>query len=88
LLQQEQATSLIQGGWKMIGTLVIGALMGGAVAYLYGDQLRGFLDDKTRTARTRAADTLQSAAEGLHSAKETAKETFESGFGGRERSAR
>jgi hypothetical protein len=69
----------------MIGTFILGALTGGAVAYFYGDQLRGYLDDTSRTARNRVADTMQSAAEGLHSAKEAAKETFETGMGGRER---
>ena len=33
--------------------------------------MKAYLDDKTRSARTRAADTLQSASEGLQGAKET-----------------
>ena len=55
----------------MIGTFIFGALIGGAAVWFYRDQLREYLDDKTRSVRTRAADTLQSASEGLQGAKET-----------------
>ena len=67
----------------MIGTFLMGIIMGGAAVYFYGPQIREYLDDKTRTARTRAADTLQSAAEGLQSAKES----VEGGLGGQKRRA-
>jgi hypothetical protein len=66
----------------MIGTFVMGALMGGAVAYLYGDQLRTYLN--TTDLGRRATKSMQSAAESMQSAKEG----FESGIGGRERPLR
>jgi hypothetical protein len=66
----------------MVTGFIVGALTGGAVAYLYGDQIRGYLDSTSRRVRNRAADTLQSAAEGVQSAKET----FESEIGRRDRS--
>ncbi len=68
----------------MIGTFIFGALMGGAAVWFYRDQLREYLDEQTRSARTRAADTLQSASEGLQSAKET----LEGGLGSKERRIR
>jgi len=68
----------------VIGSFIFGAMIGGAAVWFYRDQLREFLDDKTRVARTRAADTLQSASEGL----QNAKETLEGGLGGKERRIR
>lgn len=55
----------------MIGSLIFGALIGGAAVWFYRDQMKAYLDDKTRSARTRAADTLQAASEGLQGSKET-----------------
>jgi hypothetical protein len=68
----------------VIGTFIFGALIGGATVWLYGDRLREYFDDKTQVARSRAADTLQSAAEGL----QNAKETLEGGLAGKERRIR
>jgi hypothetical protein len=68
----------------VIGSFIFGALIGGAAVWFYRDQLREYLDEKTRTARTRAADTLQSASDSLQSAKET----LEGGLGGKERRIR
>jgi hypothetical protein len=67
----------------MVGTFLMGIIMGGAAVYFYGPQIREFLDDKSRTVRSRAADGLQSAAEGLQSAKES----VEGGLGGQKRRA-
>ena len=67
----------------MIGSFLMGIIMGGAAVYFYGPQMRQYLDEKTRTARSRAADTLQSAAEGLQSAKDT----IEGGVSGQKRRA-
>jgi len=68
----------------VIGSFIFGAIFGGAAVWVYRDQLREYFDDKTRVARSRAADTLQSAAEGLQSAKET----LEGGLAGKERRIR
>lgn len=54
----------------MVRSFLVGAIVGGAVVWLYGREIRQFIDDRTLTARTRAAETLKSAAEGLQSAKE------------------
>ena len=65
----------------MIGSFILGALTGGAIVWFYGRDIREYVDDKTSTVRTRAADTLQSAAEGLQSAKDK----IETGLGGSRR---
>lgn len=65
----------------MIRSFLVGAIVGGATVWFYGPQMRAFFDDKTRNARSRAADTLQAAAEGLHSTAET----LESGLSGERR---
>jgi hypothetical protein len=61
--------------------LIFGALVGAAVMWLYGDQIRQSLDETTRTARAKAADALNAASEGL----QATKETLESGFAGTRR---
>ncbi len=65
----------------MIGSFLFGVILGGAAVWLYGRELRDFIDDRTRTARSRAADTLQAASEGLQSAKDS----IEGGLSGKER---
>jgi hypothetical protein len=65
----------------VIRSFLVGTIVGGAAVWLYGPQMRAFFDDKTRNARSRAADTLQAAAEGLHSTAET----LESGLSGERR---
>lgn len=64
----------------VIGSFVLGAIVGGAAVWLYGPQIRAFVEDRTRTARGRAAGTLQAASEGLQAAKE--KLEGERGIGG------
>jgi membrane protein YqaA with SNARE-associated domain len=58
--------------------LVLGTLLGGAVVWLFGDDIRRTIDRRTQGVRTRAADTLAAAASGL----ETARERIESGLTG------
>lgn len=55
----------------MIGSFLLGAIVGGAAMWYYGPQVRRYVDDTSRSVRTRAADTLQSAAETLQSARQT-----------------
>lgn len=64
----------------MIGTFILGTMVGAAAVWFYGPQIREFLDDRTRTARSRAAHTLQAASEGL----QTAKDRLEGGLTGGE----
>lgn len=62
----------------MIGAFVLGAVVGGTVVWYYGPQVRTYVDETSRSMRSRAADTLQSAAETLQSAKQA----VEPGSGG------
>jgi hypothetical protein len=55
----------------VIGTFIIGAIVGGAAVWYYGPQMRAHLEESTREVRSRAADTLQSAAEGLQSVRQS-----------------
>jgi hypothetical protein len=57
----------------VIGSFVLGAIMGGAAMWFYGREIRDYVGTATRDARTKAADTLHSAAEGLQAAKERAE---------------
>jgi hypothetical protein len=47
----------------MIGGFMIGVLAGAVAMWKYGPRVRGFVDDKTRTARSRAASGLKSVAD-------------------------
>jgi hypothetical protein len=62
----------------VIGSFVIGAIVGGAAMYFYGGQIRDYVDQTTRGAREKAADTLHAAAGGLQSATDTARQRIES----------
>ena len=44
----------------MVGT-IIGALVGGAVVWMWRDQLAARIEEKTRTLRTKAAEGLDAA---------------------------
>jgi hypothetical protein len=57
---------------------VLGTLLGGAVVWLFGENIRRYIDMRTEGVRSRAADTLAAAASGL----ETARERIESGLTG------
>lgn len=55
---------------NVIGSFLLGALLGGAAVWLYGREIRELLDDKTRVARSRLAESLHAAAEGLEAARD------------------
>jgi len=55
---------------RWIRSFVAGMVVGGVLVWIYGREIREYVDDKTRGARTRAAETLGAAAEGLAAAKE------------------
>lgn len=61
----------------MIG-FVLGAIVGGAAMYFYGERIRDYADQTTRGARDRAADTLHAAADSLQAATDTARQRMES----------
>lgn len=54
----------------MIGSFILGAIVGGAAVWYYGPQVRTYVDETSRSVRSRAADTLQTAAETLQSARQ------------------
>jgi hypothetical protein len=47
----------------VIGGFIIGVIAGGVAVWQYGDQLREFVDDKTKTVRHKTADRLIAVAE-------------------------
>lgn len=65
----------------MIASFILGAITGGTIVWFYRRDIRRYVDDKTGAIGARAADTLQSAAEGL----EAAKDKIETGLRGKRR---
>src|SRR6058998_1871306 len=56
---------------ERMGRFILGVIVGAAAVWFYGRDLIDYVDDKTRIARAKAADTLHSAAETLQGARET-----------------
>jgi hypothetical protein len=54
-----------------MGRFILGVIVGAAAVWLYGRDIIDYVDDKTKIARTKAADTLHSAAETLQGNRET-----------------
>jgi len=54
-----------------MGRFLLGMIVGAAAVWFYGRDLIEYVDDKTRIARSKAADTLHSAAETLQGPRET-----------------
>jgi hypothetical protein len=50
---------------------IIGAIAGGMAMWLYGDQIREYLDDMTSGVRERAAAGLEGAADRLQNVAQT-----------------
>ena len=67
----------------MIKSLLVGAIAGGAVMWIYGDRIRDYIDDITMNVRERAAAGLEGAAERL----QTVADTVEDGLSGAARRA-
>lgn len=55
----------------MIKSFLVGAIVGGAVMWLWGGQIRGAVDEATSGVRARAAEGLQGAADTLQSVADT-----------------
>jgi hypothetical protein len=67
-------------------SFVLGTITGGAIMWVWGPQIKRYVDKRTQTARTRVADRLQTTADTLHAAAETVEEGLsrrESSFGSR-----
>ena len=58
----------------MIKSFLTGLIAGGTVVWMFGDQIRGYVDDMTSDLRGQAAASLEGAAERLHSVAETVEE--------------
>ena len=67
----------------VIKSLLVGAIAGGAVMWIYGDRIRDYIDDVTMNVRERAAARLEGAAERL----QTVADTVEDGLSGTARRA-
>jgi hypothetical protein len=50
---------------------IIGAIAGGVAMWLYGDQIREYIDDMTYGVRERAAASLEGAADRLQGVAES-----------------
>jgi hypothetical protein len=58
---------------------IVGALAGGIAVYLWGDQIRSYVEDSTRGFRERTADTLKQAGERMGSMSEKISDTISAG---------
>ena len=57
---------------------IMGAIAGGIAVWVWGDELRKFMEKRTREVRAKAADQLQTVQEATESALDTAKEEISS----------
>ena len=55
----------------MIKSFLVGAIAGGVVMWLWGDQIREAVDEATSGVRTRTAERLQGVADTLQSVADT-----------------
>ena len=58
----------------MIKSFLTGVIAGGAAVWLFGDQIREYVDDVTSDLRGQAAAGLEGAAERLQSVAETVED--------------
>ena len=58
----------------MIKSFVTGLIAGGVAVWMYGDQIRDYVDDVTSDLRGQAAAGLEGAAERLQSVAETVED--------------
>jgi len=58
----------------VIKSLLFGAIVGGAVVWIYGNRIREYIDDVTMNVRERAATRLEGAAERLQGVADTVEE--------------
>jgi|Tabmets5t2r1_1033131.scaffolds.fasta_scaffold326585_1 hypothetical protein len=58
---------------------IVGALAGGIAVYLWGDQIKSYMEESTRGVRTRAADSLKHAGDVMGSASEKIGDTISAG---------
>ena len=67
----------------MMSRFLLGAIVGAIAVWVWGEELRRFANDKSRTARLRAADTLQTmqstAEDLLDTAKDQVSSTLQAG---------
>ena len=64
-------------------SFILGAVVGGAIVWVWGREIREFVDERTLGMRRALAARLQGAADGLQATVDklqTAKQTLESGL--------
>jgi len=59
---------------------IVGAIAGGVAVWIWRDELRGYVDRRTRSLRSKAADQLQLVQEATETALDTAKEQISAGL--------
>jgi hypothetical protein len=57
---------------------IMGAIVGGVAVWVWRDELRKFMEKRTRVVRVKAADQLQMVQEATESVLDTAKEQISS----------
>jgi hypothetical protein len=57
---------------------VLGAIVGGIAIWVWGDELREYMDRRTRVVRSKAADQLRVVQEATETALDTAKQQISS----------
>jgi hypothetical protein len=62
----------------MVSRFVLGAVVGAIAVWVWGEEIRRFANDKGRTARLVAADTIQSVQSTAEDLLETAKDQVSS----------
>jgi len=58
----------------VIKSLLFGAIVGGAVVWIYGNRIREYIDDVTMNVRERTATRLEGAAQRLQGVADTVEE--------------
>jgi hypothetical protein len=59
---------------------IVGAIAGGVAIWMWGDELREYVDRRTRSLRSKAADKLQLVQEVTETALDTAKDQISAGL--------
>jgi len=59
---------------------IVGAIAGGVAIWMWGDELRAYVDRRTRSLRSKAADKLQLVQEVTETALDTAKDQISAGL--------
>ena len=59
---------------------ILGMVAGGITVWMWRDELRGYVDQRTRSVRVKAADQLRTVQKAAESVLDTAKEQIRAGL--------